>query len=123
MPPDPLESAERAMAIRQVVGFIRKNNQPVVGLAPEGRDFLTGQLGEPPSGSGRFISYLTSLELPVLPVGIYDTYGVLHVNFGCPYHLNVPNGLSMGDQDQAVRLIIMQAIGKQLPAQMRGTYA
>lgn len=123
MPPNPSEAEERALAVRQVVTVVRRRPHAVIGLAPEGRDILTGKLGEPPSGSGRFIQYLARLGLPILPVGVFEADSSLQVNFGRLFCLEETGDLSSTGTDRAVCRIVMQAIARQLPDEMRGIYA
>ena len=122
MPPDPKEVLERSLAVRQVIRYVRKTKEAVIGLAPEGRDILTGQLGDPPSGSGRFIYYLAKGGMPLLPVGIFERDGALHLHFGPLYALEIEDGQAAADLDRAVDRVIMGAIGRQLPETMRGNY-
>jgi hypothetical protein len=58
MPPDPAEAAARARAVRQALDYTQRSPAPVVGLAPEGRDFPGARLGAPASGVGRFLLLL-----------------------------------------------------------------
>ncbi len=122
MPPNPKELNQRTRAVRQVVNFVHQRKESVIGLAPEGRDILTGQLGDPPSGSGRFMAHLSRLGLPFLPVGIFEGDGALNVNFGAPYLLTAPEGLSAREIDLAVDRVVMESIARLLPVKMRGIY-
>lgn len=122
MPPDPRELDQRTRAVRQVVNFAQRSKDPVIGLAPEGRDILTGQLGDPPSGSGRFMAHLAGLEMPFLPVGIFENEGALHIRFGAAYVLTAPEGLSAAEIDRTVNQAVMGSIAALLPVKMRGTY-
>ena len=122
MPPNPKEAQDRTLAVRQVVHYVRVTQRPVIGLAPEGRDILTGQLGDPPSGSGRFIHYLASGGMPILPVGIFEQDGAFQLQFGPAYSLEVDGGLASADLDRAVNRVVMGAIGRLLPERMRGSY-
>ena len=123
MPPDPSEAEQRATAIRHVLGYARRVPQPVIGLAPEGRDIPGGVLGSLPSGVGRFI-YLISQSCPlVIPVGVWVERGCINMKFGKSYQLPVPGGLSATERDRAVGDTVMQRIAECLPERLRGQYS
>ncbi len=122
MPPDPLDIEARAAAVMRVMHFARHAAQPVIGMAPEGRDFPGGVLGSLPSGVGRFLYLLSQCCQLILPVGVWKESGMIYVKFGEPYRLDVPGGLSSHDRDQLVGNIVMRAIAQCLPFRLRGEY-
>jgi hypothetical protein len=125
MPPIPPYSNDtegRARAIRSLLAYARRTPNPVIGLAPEGTDQPNGVLGPPPAGLGRFIALLAPACEVILPVGIFEEGGHLCVQFGTPYRLVVPAGLSPEQVDQRVCQVVMGAIARQLPAALRGAY-
>jgi hypothetical protein len=63
MPPRPHEAAARAAAVRNLFSYARACPNPLIALAPEGRDIPGGQLGWPPSGVGRMVLRLNDLGL------------------------------------------------------------
>jgi hypothetical protein len=123
MPPDPRDWAERAMAVRRVIGHVRHSHQPVIGLAPEGGDSPEGTLQWPPSGTGRFVLHLAELGLKVVPVGGYESRGALCLRFGPAYRLEVSSARPARDRDQEVRETVMHHIAAQLPPHLRGRFA
>ncbi len=122
MPPDPLETEARAAAVLRVMRYARQSIQPVVGMAPEGRDIPGGVLGSLPSGAGRFMLLLSQSCPLVLPVGVWKEGGTSYVKFGNPYRLSVPKGLPAHECDILVGNIVMRAIAQCLPARLRGEY-
>ncbi len=122
IPPDPAETEARASAVREVLHYARHALQPVVGMAPEGGDQPGGILGELPPGVGRFM-FLISRSCPqILPVGAWKEQGVIQLNFGAPYRLEIPTGLPLGELDRMVGQIVMQHIAVLLPERLRGRY-
>jgi hypothetical protein len=122
MPPDPAEAEKRATAVNRVLDYARRTMNPVVGMAPEGRDFPGGVLGELPPGVGRFLHLLTRYCPVVLPVGVWKKGRVIHVKFGDPYSLNVPQEISNDQRDVLVGRIVMGHIAQCLPEELGGMY-
>ena len=124
-PPMPLDAADqpaRTAAIRNVFQYIKGDPQALIALAPEGRDFPGGVLGEPPPGSGKFLSELSRRLGPILPVGIYEEGDALHLNFGAPFELCSIINLSIENPEEASR-IVMKRIATLLPRHMAGQYS
>jgi hypothetical protein len=123
MPPRPKDVAARAKAVRKVLTYIEKTENPVLLLAPEGRDNLSGgALDWPPSSAGRFLSLITAKGLAVLPVGGWEQDGALCVRFGPGYTLSIPPGLSADEKDRAASQAVMKAIAALLPQHLRGEF-
>jgi len=100
MPPRPKDVEFRARSVRTVLSYVQKNTTAVLGLAPEGGDQPGGRLTLPASGAGRFGLLLAGLGLKFLPVGVYEAEGEFCLNFGLPYELNIPPGLSSNEKDR-----------------------
>jgi 1-acyl-sn-glycerol-3-phosphate acyltransferase len=122
VPPVPEDAQERALAVRQVIQYVRQAKNPVIGLAPEGGDVPGGKLGWPPPGAGRFILHLNRMGLPIIPIGLFEQDGALCFRFGPSYELNIPAGLSSEEQDKMVLRQVMGAIAGQLPQLMWGDF-
>lgn len=121
MPPEAEDAERRAAAVRRVLAYARNTPQAVVGIAPEGRDFPGGVLGEAPPGVGRFIALLNSHLRQIIPVGCYQEDDRLVVRFGASYQLPAISG-SPQQRDQQTSQIVMQAIARLLPAHLRGEW-
>ena len=106
---------QRSAGVRCVIERLRASPDTVLGLAPEGMDSPESGLGMPPSGVGRFVQYLQKLGLPILPVGISEQEGALHVRFGQPYSLPAVDYSSHAEEDLAIRKIVMEHIRRLLP--------
>lgn len=125
MPPIPPYSEDvegRASAIRSLLDYAHNASTPVIGMAPEGTDYRGGILGPTPAGLGRFIAHLAPLCGIILPVGVFEDEKRLCVKFGQPYTLQVAHDLPRKQVDAYVSKVVMQAIAKQLPLDLRGEY-
>ncbi|MBI4788146.1 MAG: hypothetical protein HY782_14035 [Chloroflexi bacterium] len=125
--PPVIEKAEfrgqGALAIRHAVALMRGAHPQLVGLSPEGRTGENLTLCEPPAGTGLFLLMLTRDAAPCLPVGIYeDADMALTVNFGAPFQLAVPRGLTREQQDRSAVRQVMTEVGRLLPKRMWGAY-
>jgi len=118
MPPRPENTQERATSVRRLIAQARKTSDPIIGIAPEGRDPITeGEYSPtiPPPGAGRLIYYLARLDLKIFPVGAYETDRQFCLNFGPPYRLDPPPGLSKSELDRWVSQFVMERITQLLP--------
>lgn len=122
MPPDPDETELRAVAVRSVVNYARRNLHPVIGMAPEGGDQPGGILGNLPAGVGRFMHLISQSCPNIMPVGVWKQERRINVKFGNPYRLEIQEGLSAVERDTLVGEIIMHHIGELLPGRLRGQY-
>lgn len=122
MPPRPHEVRERAAAIRQVLAYARRTSQPVIGLAPEGRDYPGGILGPAPAGAGRFLALLVPLCGNIHPVGIFEEEDRLCLRLGEPYRLDLPD-TNAARADTQISARVMQAIARLLPPHLQGEFA
>lgn len=123
MPPRPQDAAERAASVRTVLEFVKRTENPIIGLAPEGGDSADGKLAHPAPGAGRFGLLLSNMGLKFVPVGAYEEDEVFTVHFGEAYGLNVERGLSSDEKDVQAAQIIMKNIARLLPAHLRGEFA
>ena len=113
----------RARAVRRALAYARSTPQPVIGLAPEGRNHPDAVLGPLPPGVGRFVARLAPLCQLILPAGIYELDDRPCLQFGAPYRLELPGGLSSDALDAQAGRVVMRAIAAQLPPHLRGEYA
>jgi 1-acyl-sn-glycerol-3-phosphate acyltransferase len=122
IPPDPADQPVRTAAIRKVFQYIKGNPKALVALAPEGRDFPGGVLGEPPAGSGKFLSELSRRLGPIYPVGIYEEDDALHLNFGAPFELCSIINLSSKNPEEA-SVVVMEHLAALLPQHLVGQFS
>jgi hypothetical protein len=112
-----------AVAIRRALALTRKTPPELLGVSPEGNTGCDLGLCKPLRGAGLMLLFLTHNTIPFLPVGIFeDENKTINVNFGAPFKLDLPGGLSKEERDnQAARQVMVQ-IGKLLPERMWGDY-
>lgn len=122
MPPHPADVERRALAVRQVLVYARQSSYPVVGLAPEGRDFPGGVLGDLPDGAGRFMHLLSRYCPSIIPVGVWKDGEIIHIRYGQPYKLAMTHGLTPEQRDRLVGETVMGHIAALLPEQLHGVY-
>ncbi len=120
MPPRPWEVQARAQAVLAAVRFAEANPGASIGLVPEGGDTADGALMTPPPGVGRFISLLTQSGRRILPVGLFELDGRLHLKFGRA--LRLPGPVSGKDRDHRAVETCMRAIAECVPEKLRGAY-
>jgi hypothetical protein len=123
MPPRPHEIAARAAAVRHLLGVAQQNPPPLLALAPEGQDNPAGGLMRPHPGVGRLMSILGGLGYPFIPVGIAEDDQHLVLNFGHPFQLRLPFGLTPSQRDTQAAEQVLKAIASLLPLPLRGEYA
>ena len=122
MPPNPAEVAERAQAVRRVLAWAQQTPQPVIGLAPEGRDTRGGELEWPAPGAGRFIFHLARLGLQIVPIGACEADGLFCLRFGAPYRLGLERDLTPDQRDRRASEIVMQHLAAELPQRLQGDF-
>jgi len=120
MPPRPSEAQARARAVRQVLAVAKRHPPPVLALAPEGQDTPGGGLAPPPAGAGRFLLLLVQLGYPIYPLGVFEADGHLCLSFGAPFRLKIPPGLTRDESDRYASGVVMRAIARLLPEELRG---
>lgn len=122
MPPRPQDVVVRAQAVKKVLKLVKRSENTVLGLAPEGADQGGGQLSLPPSGAGRFGLLLAGSGSAFVPVGAYEADGEFCLHFGPAYRLSAPSGLSPDEKDHAVAKVMMKKIAVLLPEHLRGEF-
>ena len=122
MPPDARQTAFRASSVRLAVRYARTTKNPVIALAPEGRDHAGGILGEPPSGVGRFITQLMKHCKVIVPIGVYEQDHRLCISFGNVFELASQTEGSRDTLDNRTSRRVMEAIAQQVPPNLRGGY-
>lgn len=123
MPPRLKDIEERAASVRAVLEYVKRAENPILGLAPEGYDTPEGVLTRPARGLGRFGLLLSRAGLSLVPVGAYEADGLFHIHFGKPYSLSVPRDPSSDAKDAQASQIIMENIARLLPLHLRGEFA
>jgi hypothetical protein len=123
MPPREKDVEARAISVRAVLDYVRRTEDPIIGLAPEGHDPPGGILTRPARGVGRFGLLLSKAGLSFVPAGAYEAGGSFHVHFGPSYTLTVPRDLSADEKDRQASQIIMENIAGLLPVHLRGEFA
>jgi hypothetical protein len=122
MPPRPRDVEARAQSVRQVLEVMRQENV-ILGLAPEGGDQPSGRLAMPTPGAGRFGLLLAGSGAEFIPVGASEADGAFCLNFGEAYRLSVSPGLSADEKDCLAAKMIMGKIAPLLPSHLRGEFA
>ena len=123
MPPRPKDVEARAEAVRRVLDVVKRTENPVLGLAPEGGDSADGKLARPASGLGRFALLLSAARMRFVPVGAYEEHGEFCLKFGTAYELRVPRELSVDEKDRAATQVVMENIARLLPERLRGEFS
>jgi hypothetical protein len=123
MPPRPKDVEARAASVRAMLDYVKRTNDPVLGISPEGYNPPSGVLTRPATGFGRFALLLSKAGMRFTPVGGYEAEGILHIHFGKQYELRVPSGQSADQRDEQAMQIIMRNIACLLPTHLRGEFA
>lgn len=114
MPPAEEELVERVLSIRKLISILESQPDPIMCIAPEGRDTPGGRLAIPYPGSGKLILRLNQILKRVLPVGVYEWEGMLHIRFGEMYFLTDP----VPNNENFVSKMIIERIADTLPGNM-----
>jgi hypothetical protein len=122
MPPEPQDEPLRVDAIRRVFLHIKSHPDPLVALAPEGRDFPGEVLGELPVGSGKFLLELDRRLGKTIPVGIFEEDGALNLHFGQPFELCSIIKPDSPDSGQEAANLVMSHLAALLPEKFAGKY-
>jgi hypothetical protein len=124
MPPRPQDVQARAASVRRVLSYIESTPNPLLMLAPEGRDNLDGgSLAYPPAGVGRFLLLLADHHLEILPAAGWESAGALQVRFGLGFKLSLPGRLRSRERDHLATDIVMRRIAALLPEHLQGEFA
>lgn len=126
VPVDPTDVGGRATALSRTLGYLGKRREGDATLAEPVAMFPEGEasvaLREARPGSGAFISRVSSMGVPIVPVGIYEQGDVLLIRFGGPISV-VPSPESAVAVDDWARTEVMVSIGRLLPSNLWGFYA
>ncbi|HET7011891.1 MAG TPA: hypothetical protein VFI11_14025 [Anaerolineales bacterium] len=123
MPPRHQDVEARAHAVRQVLKYIFRTRDPLVGLTPEGGDSPDGGLQPLWPGAGRFLQLLAHSGLRFLPIGVYESDDQLCVNIGEPFVPPLPSRRSAEEQDTETEQVVMHQLAACLPVDLRGSFA
>jgi hypothetical protein len=122
MPPRSSDTMARAQAVNAVLRRVREPSFHALAWTPEGRDSADGKLIHPPPGAGRFLRLLATANLHLLPIGIFEDRGALHLKLGracSPFRLQQ---MASANDDLPWAEVVMRAIAACLPPEMRGAY-
>jgi hypothetical protein len=117
MPAADANPIARAIALRRLFAALADPGGAAVGLHPEAGG--TEALITPPPGIGRFLAELDRRGVPCIPTGVGEQDGRLTVRFGPA----LPAGRLAGLGDAAAADVVMQAIARLVPPDLRGAYA
>jgi hypothetical protein len=117
MPADDVDAFGRGAALRDVFRALSDPAGQVVAFHPEAGGFES--LITPPKGIGRVLSVLDRKNIPLIPTGVYEAGGRIHVSFGSA----IPAGslVALGDTEAAKQVMIR--IAQLVPEQTRGVFA
>jgi hypothetical protein len=65
---------------------------------------------------------LALLGYPFYPLGVFESGGNLCLSFGPAYTLEVPPGFNRDESDRYAGEVVMRAIARLLPEELRGDY-
>jgi hypothetical protein len=123
MPPRPEDVSARAASVRAILKYIKRTNDPVLGISPEGHNPPNGALSRPSAGFGRFALLLSRAGMRFIPAAGYEEDGSFHLHFGKPYDLIVSGDLSTDQKDEQAMHLIMRNIACLLPVHLRGEFS
>jgi hypothetical protein len=123
MPPRLKDIEARADSVRKVLQYVRQEDEPVLGISPEGHNPPNGILSRPAAGFGRFALLLSQAGMRFIPVGGYEAEGIFHLHFGEPYELTIQSDGAADEKDQLAMQIVMGHIARLLPVHLRGEFA
>jgi hypothetical protein len=117
MPADDIDAFGRGAALRDIFRALSDPVGQVVAFHPEAGGFET--LITPPKGIGRVLSVLDRRGVPLIPTGVYEAGGQIHVSFGTV----MPAGsLAQLDDAEAAEHVMLR-IAQLVPAETRGVFA
>lgn len=117
MPADDIDAFGRGAALRDVFRALSDPVGQVVAFHPEAGGFET--LITPPKGIGRVLSVLDRRGIPLIPTGVYEADGQIHVSFGTA----MPVGSLAHLDDVAAAEHVMLRIAQLVPEETRGVFA
>lgn len=113
MPPISEEMAERAVSIKKVINIIKRNQETILCIAPEGMDHGEKNMGKPPPGTGKFILYIHEQLKYIYPVGVWEEKKKLIINFGESYRIT--EYVVNDNVDACISDLVMKRIRDLLP--------
>jgi len=122
MPPRPQDVFARAKAVRSLLNYTESVSHPIVVIAPEGADAEGGCLSVPPNGIGRLLYLFLERGMGILPCGVFEEDGQLHLHFGETLKPSI-EGLRRQDREKVLVPSVMKAIAACLPERLRGSFA
>jgi hypothetical protein len=116
MPPDPRETQARSHALRDIFRALSDSNGEIVAMHPEAGGFE--DLILPPVGIGRVLSAFDRKGIALVPAGVFENEGRLHVTFAEA----LPRGSLCRLSDEESATTVMEAIASLVPERMRGPF-
>ena len=120
MPPSDAPAAARAGSMRSAAHHVKRGS--ILGLMPEGTVGPTPELLPARVGAGSFLLFLAGSGARLLPVGIFEDDGRLVTQFGEPFQLSVPPGVTKDARDTWARNQVMLEIRNLVPEALWGAY-
>ncbi len=108
----------RAWSLRRVLSMLTK---APIAITPEGAG--SGQLLDPPAGSGLFLTILSGHGYPLFPLAVWEEDSTLVLRLGKPFRLSMRRDVSRDEADRLAREQTMVALGRLLPREYWGVYA
>jgi 1-acyl-sn-glycerol-3-phosphate acyltransferase len=121
MEPEGADPHARAEGVRAALLAAKQGEG--IGIFPEGNIGPTPAMIKTQAGSASFVLALSARGAPVLPTGLFEDAGRLHVVFGEPVELSDIRGLAKSHRDEAADRRIMGAVAALLPPDVRGFYS
>jgi len=120
MEPEGSSAHERAEGVRAALQAIKQGE--VVGIFPEGDIGATPAMIRAQAGSGAFLAALAGRGAPLIPTGLHESEGRLHVVFGPPVDITDVKNVDRSQRDEAASRRVMDAVAALLPSELRGYY-
>ena len=117
MPAADIDAFGRGAALRELFRALTDPVGQVVAFHPEAGGFET--MITPPKGAGRVLSAIDRQGIPMIPTGVFEDAGQLHVSFGAA----VPSGTLVRLSDVEAANAVMTRIARLVPERTRGVFA
>ncbi len=117
MPADDVDAFGRGAALRDMFRALSDPGGQVVAFHPEAGGFET--MITPPKGMGRVLASVDHQNVQMIPTGVYEDDGRLHVRFGKV----IDHGSLQGLSDTEVTSKVMVQIASLVPERTRGDFA
>lgn len=119
MEPERSGPLRRAEGVRAALRVVKSGD--AIGVFPEGDIGPTTAMIEAQAGSGEFLLALSRTAV-LIPVGLYESRGRLHVSFGPALDIEPLRMTSKPLRDSVASTGIMSAVAALVPPEMRGCY-